>query len=109
MVGLFLVEGNDEVSQAIYRIFKRLFWFQKLDSRWNSPTKYRRSVFVELIDKQRNTKRSAEFVNRRIAINRHQHVVAVFYLVDNLLFDAGVCHSFILFFFYQSLASLYHK
>ena len=59
MVGLFFVEGNDEISQTIYRIFKRFFWLQKLDSGWNSPTKHRRSVFVELIDKQRNTKRSA--------------------------------------------------
>ena len=73
-VGLFLVESDDEITQTIDAVLKRLVWLQETDCRWYLTTKNRRSVFIQAVEHQRQAECSRKRVYRRVFADRDEDI-----------------------------------
>ena len=77
MVGLFLIKGNDEISQTIHRALKGTLWLQKAHCRWHIPTKDGCGVLVEFIKQKRQPQCCTQLIYRGVGVNRHQNIITL--------------------------------
>ena len=77
MVGLFLIKGNDEISQTIHRALKGTLWLQKAHCRWHIPTKDGCGVLVELVEQKRQPQCRTQLIYRGVGVDRHQNIITL--------------------------------
>ena len=77
MVGLFLIKGNDEISQTIHRALKGTLWLKEAHCRWYIPTKDGRGVLVELVEQKRQPQCCTQLIYRGVGVDRHQNIITL--------------------------------
>ena len=77
MVGLFLIKGNDEISQTIHRALKGTLWLQKTHCRWHIPTKDGCGVLVELVEQKRQPQCRTQLIYRGVGVDCHQNIITL--------------------------------
>ena len=77
MVGLFLIKGNDEISQTIHRALKGTLWLKEAHCRWYIPTKDGCGVLVEFIEQKRQPQCRTQLIYRRVGVDRHQNIITL--------------------------------
>ncbi len=73
-VSLVLVQGNDEIAQAIDVILECFAWLQEINGWRNNTAEYGRGVLVELVEHERQAQCCGQCVNGWVGTDSNQNI-----------------------------------